>query len=273
MSGLSLMTFNIGSPSAERAHRQLAWLATRHEDVFVLTETRASDGCRHLADAFRTAGWAVVYPKPGPAEYGVMIASRLPIQVDPIGAHLSFLPERVAGVLVSTGMGLVRVLGAYAPTRDATAGRTERKRRWLSEFSRALGANGLTDSGVETVLLGDLNVIEPDHEPSYTTFRWFEYDFYRGLTDKHGLVDAFRHLEPELVEHSWIGRTGDGYRYDHAHCTKKLAAEIEECEYVHEPRTTRLSDHSALSVTFTCLPTSELNTMDPFEAASPPTLF
>ena len=94
-------------------------------------------------------------------------------------------------------MGLVRVLGAYAPTRDATAERTERKRRWLSEFSTALGASGLTDSGVETVLLGDLNVIEPDHEPSYTTFRWFEYDFYRGLTDKHGLVDAYRHMEPD----------------------------------------------------------------------------
>ena len=55
MSGLSMLTLNIGSPSAERAHRQLAWLATRHEDVFVLTETRASDGCRHLADAFRMA--------------------------------------------------------------------------------------------------------------------------------------------------------------------------------------------------------------------------
>jgi exodeoxyribonuclease III len=273
MPGLSLLTFNIGSPSEERAHRQLAWLATRPEDVFVLTETRSSDGCRHLADAFRTAGYAVVYPKPGPTEYGVMIVSRLPVRMDPIAEELSFLPERVAGVLISTGMGLVRVLGVYAPTRDATADRTERKRRWLSELSTALGGAGLTDAGVETVLLGDLNVIEPDHEPSYTTFRWFEYDFYRGLTDRHGLVDAFRHVDPEAVEHSWIGRTGDGYRYDHAHCSKELAADLLECEYVHEPRTTRLSDHSALSVTFACLPNGELNTMDPFEAASPPTLF
>jgi exodeoxyribonuclease III len=273
MSGLSLMTFNIGSPSAERAHRQLAWLATRHEDVFVLTETRQSEGCRHLADAFRTAGYSVVYPKPGPTEYGVMIVSRLPVQLDPIAGNVTFLPERVTGVLVSTALGLVRVIGAYAPTRDATAERTERKRRWLSELSTALGAGGLTESGAETVVMGDLNIIEPDHQPSYTTFRWFEYDFYRGLTDRHGMVDAFRQTEPDLVEHSWIGRTGDGYRYDHAHCTKKLAAEIEECEYVHEPRTIRLSDHSALSLTFSCLPTAELNTMDPFEAASPPTLF
>ncbi|GAB1509395.1 endonuclease/exonuclease/phosphatase family protein [Actinophytocola sp. KF-1] len=273
MSGLSMLTLNIGSPSEERAHRQLAWLATRHEDVLVLTETRTSDGCKHLADAFRTAGYAVLYPKPAPAEYGVMIVSKLPLQADPIGEMLSYLPNRVTGALISTRMGLIRILGTYVPTRDATAEKTERKRRWLSEFSAAMGAAGMTDAGAQTVVLGDLNVVEPDHDPAYTTFRWFEYDFYRGLTDKHGLVDAYRHLNPDRVEHSWIGRTGDGYRYDHAHCSKELAEELVECEYVHEPRSTRLTDHSGLSLRFTVEAGTRLDTYDPFEAASPPTLF
>lgn len=268
-----MLTLNIGGPSSERAHRQLAWLATRHEDVLVLTETRASEGCKHLADAFRTAGYAVLHPKPSPGEYGVMIVSKIPVQADPIGEMLPFLPNRVTGALISTRMGLVRVLGTYVPSRDATADRTERKRRWLSEFSRALGSAGASDAGTQTVLLGDLNVIEPEHDPAYTTFRWFEYDFYRGLTDRHGLVDAYRHLNPDRVEHSWIGRTGDGYRYDHVHCSKELAEELVECEYVHEPRTTRLTDHSGLSVRFTVEVGDRLDTYDPFEAASPPTLF
>jgi exodeoxyribonuclease-3 len=273
MSGLSLLTLNIGSPSEERAHRQLAWLATRHEDVLVLTETRTSDGCRHLADAFRTAGYAVLYPKPAPTDYGVMIVSRLPVQADPIVKTLTYLPNRVTAVMISTQMGLVRVVGTYVPTRDATAEKTERKRRFLSEFTTALTTPGLSEAGTQTVLLGDLNVIEPNHEPEHTSFRWFEYDFYKGLTDKHGLVDAFRHLHPDTVEHSWIGRTGDGYRYDHAHCTKELAEELVECEYVHEPRTTRLTDHSGLSLRFSRGPSSRLDTYDPFEAATPPTLF
>src|SRR5690348_3320131 len=110
MPGLSLLTLNIGSPSEERAHRQLAWLATRHEDVLVLTETRTSDGCKHLADAFRTAGYAVLYPKPAPADYGVMIVSKLPIQADPMAKSLTYLPNRVTGVMISTQTGLVRVL-------------------------------------------------------------------------------------------------------------------------------------------------------------------
>jgi hypothetical protein len=52
----------------------------------------------------------------------------------------------------------------------------------------------------------------------------FEYDFYQQLTNEHGLIDSFRVLHRDSVEHSWVGRTGDGYRYDHAHCTADLAS-------------------------------------------------
>jgi hypothetical protein len=62
MSGLSLITLNIANPSVDRATKQLQWLASRPEQILVLTETKASDGCRHLADSFRTAGYSVTYP-------------------------------------------------------------------------------------------------------------------------------------------------------------------------------------------------------------------
>ncbi|MDO0916745.1 MazG-like family protein [Streptomyces sp. DT2A-34] len=47
-----------------------------------------------------------------------------------------------------------------------------------------------------------------------------------------------------------MGRTGDGYRYDHAHVSGPLAGCLADCRYVHEPRTDedRLTDHSALTV-------------------------
>jgi len=77
ISGLSFLTFNIGNPSEQRAQRQLEWLAGRPEHVLVLTETKASVGCRLLADAFTTAGWHVNFPVPGPGEYGTMILSRV----------------------------------------------------------------------------------------------------------------------------------------------------------------------------------------------------
>ena len=68
--GLSLLTFNIGNPSPERAQRQLAWLARRDEHVLVLTETKASAGCQLLAGAFTAARNHVTCPEPDPGQYG-----------------------------------------------------------------------------------------------------------------------------------------------------------------------------------------------------------
>ncbi|HEV2779227.1 MAG TPA: endonuclease/exonuclease/phosphatase family protein [Actinophytocola sp.] len=270
MPGLSLLTLNIANPSTDRATALLAWLAARPEDVLVLTETKASDGCRLLADAFRAAGCTVIFPGPGPGEYGVMIISKIIADPDSITHTVGYLPTRAVGAMLDTDRGPIRVIGVYVPSRDAGAEKTERKRCWLTEFATALRATG---AGEPTVLLGDLNVLEPDHQPRYRFFAPFEYDFYRSLTDQHGLVDAFRHLHPDRVEHSWVGRTGDGYRYDHIHCSKDLAADLDHCEYLHQPCLARLSDHSALTARLTRCAGTPLLVSDPVEAASPPTLF
>jgi exodeoxyribonuclease III len=82
MSELSLLALNIANPSPERAHRQLIWLASRDEDVLVLTETKDSAGCRLLADAFTTAGYHVTYPIPENGDYGAMIASKVTAHTD-----------------------------------------------------------------------------------------------------------------------------------------------------------------------------------------------
>jgi len=269
-SGLALLTFNIGNPSAERAERQLAWLAGRDEHVLVLTETKASAGCQLLADAFTAAGHAVVYPKPEHGEYGVMIISRVETGPDDFGDRVGYLSARAAAVVLPTPAGLIRVIGAYVPSRDAGVEKTERKRKWLAACNAALSGG---NDHVSTVLLGDLNVLEPDHQPRYPFFAPFEYDFYRSLASEHGLVDAFRRLHPDAVEHSWVGRTGDGYRYDHAFCSRTLQDRIAGCGYVHDPRRGRLSDHSALTVRLAVAPPPPLQTADPVSPTIPGTLF
>jgi len=63
--------------------------------------------------------------------------------------------------------------------------RTERTKRWIEGFHAALDA---TKSSVP-VLLGDLNVLEPGHQPEHRQqFTPFEYSFYRALTVRHGLI-------------------------------------------------------------------------------------
>jgi len=269
-SGLSLLTFNVGNPSEERARRQLGWLAGRDEHVLVLTETKASSGCQLLADAFAAAGYHVTFPVPEPGEYGVMIASRIQAQPDGFGDTIGYLPTRAAATTLPTPDGPVQIIGVYVPSRDAGLEKTERKQKWLAACMAALAAR---DPGLPAVFLGDLNILEPGHRPHYPFFAPFEYDFYRALNAEHGFVDTFRHLHPDAIEHSWVGRTGDGYRYDHAFCSVALAPAVADCRYVHEPRKDRLSDHSALSARLTLTPSAALLVSDPLAAVTPATLF
>jgi exodeoxyribonuclease-3 len=266
---MSLLTLNIANPSPERAERQLSWLAGRGEDVLILTETKDSAGCRLLANAFTTAGYHVTYPVPDNGDYGVMIASKAEARTDDFGSRVGYLPSRAAAIILAAPAGPIHIIGAYAPSRDASAEKTERKRKWLDACLSALTSRPIGSA----VFLGDLNVLEPGHQPHYPFFAPFEYDFYRQLTNSCDLVDAFRAQHPDTVEHSWVGRTGDGYRYDHAHCSPDLADKLLACDYVHQPRIDRLSDHSALSVRLAVDPVEKLITSDPAAAHMPPTLF
>jgi exodeoxyribonuclease-3 len=268
--GLSVLTFNIGNPSPERAQRQLAWLASREEHVLVLTETKASTGCRLLAERFTAAGYQVAYPDPGPAEYGSLILSRVAARPDGFGDKIGYLPARAASVVLPTPGGPVRVIGLYVPSRDASVEKTERKRKWLAACDAALAS---VAAGMPAIVVGDLNVLEPGHQPRYPFFAPFEYDFYQTLTDAHRLTDAFRHRHPDDAEYSWVGRNGDGYRYDHAFCSHSLRDLITDCVYLHEPRHDKLSDHSALTMRLSLVPSDELSVSDPANSAEPQTLF
>jgi exodeoxyribonuclease-3 len=277
---LGLITLNVGAPSLDRARRQLGWLAKRPEDVLVLTETKATPGSQFLADTFTAAGYSVTFPHHDHGDLGIMIISKVATIPDPI--TLDYLPARATGVVIDTSTGPVRVLGAYVPSRDATLDKTERKRRWIGAFRTALQA---TKTTAPAILVGDLNVLEPGHQPEHRQqFAAFEYDFYRALTDRHGLVDAFRYLHPDRVEHSWARRPELGYRYDHAHASLALIPHLTGCDYVHQTRETcpngaRLSDHSGLAVRLALSATAPLLTSDPIAASEPrepehePTLF
>lgn len=268
---LSFLTLNVGAPSVDRAERQLRWLAERPEQVLVLTETKDTAGSRLLAESFAAAGYSVTFPHHEAGELGVMIVSTLATTVDPLGATMGYLPSRAVGVVVATDIGPIRVLGVYAPSRDASLAKTERKQTWIEHFNAALAA---TAADVPLLLLGDLNVVEPGHTPAHHgQFAPFEFAFYTALTEQHALADLFRHLHTDRVEHSWARRPELGYRYDHAHGSRVLVDRLRACEYVHETRTasadgTRLTDHSGLAVRVAITGTAPLLTSRPAAVAA-----
>jgi exodeoxyribonuclease-3 len=244
---LSIMTINIGAASPDRARLLLDWLARRSEDVFILTETSAGPGTAYLLDQFRHAGYAVIKTPDGGGERGSALVSRVQICRDltPEFAGVS-IPCRVsAGVLDTEPK--IAVLGMYVPSRDSIEIKTQRKRHFITSL---VEAHDSLPAGMASRLVigGDYNVIARTHRPLYPGFLPFEFDLIEDFRAR-GLTDAFEATSPEMQAHSWISRTGDGYRYDYLHVGPALCSLIGACDYLQETRQCRLSDHAAHTLT------------------------
>lgn len=137
----------------------------------------------------------------------------------------------------------IHIIGLYVPSRDRSDEKIERKKMFLVETAKHI--NKLKK--MPCIICGDLNILEKDHIPHYSTFFDWEYAFY-DYFNKQSYTDAFRYCYPQKNDYSWVGRTNDGYRYDHCFVTKDIKSNIKDCFYVHETRSRSLTDHSAIVV-------------------------
>ena len=241
-SHLRFFTLNISGPSVERAEHLTEFMLALDLDVVVLTETRSNAGTGCLLAQFADAGYDTHSPLlPSSRERGVAVLSRAASRVTIKSSPFVDLCHRlvVADVGAETPLTLI---AAYVPSRDATQPKLERKRRFLSQMIEVV--QHFAQAG-NVILMGDLNIVGRAHQPRYSAFRSWEYDALEHVLG-HGLVDAYAEMHPGVQAHSWIGRTGNGYRYDYAFVSQPLLADVRACEYLHEPRERGLSDHAAL---------------------------
>ncbi|MDP2910278.1 MAG: endonuclease/exonuclease/phosphatase [bacterium] len=238
----SCFCWNIANPSVKRAEKQADWLSKREEDIFVLTETKNSKGCAFIEDYFKKINYNVIFTKPDGKEYGSMVISKH--QLEPISFYdlNDNLRSRVVSIKVFFNNKFIEIIGTYIPSRDKSPDKVQRKKKFIENLGKSFQ---LFNNYSNRIFCGDFNILEPNHTPHYPFFEKWEYDFYDSLIN-YGLFDSFRHLNPRKKEYSWIGRTGDGYRYDHCFVSKDLLSSIKECYYLHRPRMDRLSDHSAI---------------------------
>jgi exodeoxyribonuclease-3 len=245
-SPLTIFCWNIANPSLKRAEAQAAWLRKQGADALVLTECKNSEGCRFLERYFQAYGYNVIFPRLEDNEHGVFIASRHKIASTGFSDSVDYIRSRVVSVSLRVPQfpRELEIIGVYVPSRDSSNEKTERKKRFVNSLLNCL-RNYTIHSNL--ILCGDLNVLEPSHIPYYSVFQDWEYNFYTALI-KCNMKDAFRYLNPDQQEYSWVGYKGDGYRFDHCFVSADLLPYLQDCYYLHETRTQQLSDHSALIV-------------------------
>jgi len=239
---LSIFCWNIGNPSLERAKKQADWLSNRSEDVFVLTETKGSEGCRYIKDFFEKNRYSVAVQDMDSKDYGTMIISKNSFEKNEFSDLIDFLPSRVVAINLKLVKRKMEIIGLYVPSRNIEIDKVKRKKTFIEKISKAVKNKNLSDF---RIVCGDFNILEPNHFPHYSFFQDWEYKLYTDLV-RLDMIDAFRFLSPEKNEYSWVGRTGDGYRYDHIFVSNNLSNSIKKCFYDHSPREMRLSDHSGM---------------------------
>ena len=159
------------------------------------------------------------------------------IPVTPAGFDPRIAPDVVDLTTSDTTM---RLVGIYGPTNGMTAESSQRRREFQRRFM-----DYLTEINHPALcVVGDLNVVEPDHRPHLPSFADHDYAFYTDLLAL-GLRDAYRELNPAGGDHSWINPRFGNQRLDHTLVSVK-AGEIRTCAYDHTTRSDNLSDHAAL---------------------------
>ena len=247
------MSLNIGNPSIDRAKAQVKWIEEREEDIFILTETKNSEGCNYIENYFFQyeynffslnpgQKYNVYFPKSKTNDLGVMVVSKFPIKnMFSLFDLENRFHTRIVDVDIEYHNKDVHIIGLYVPSRDRTDEKVQRKKMFLIEVAKHI--NMLKKSSC--VICGDLNILEKNHIPHYSTFFDWEYAFYDYFS-KQNFLDAYRYCFPQNNEYSWVGRTNDGYRYDHCFVSNDILPNIKKCFYVHETRNDSLTDHSAI---------------------------
>lgn len=238
---LRLCALNVNSPNPRRAQRIVDWLLATKSNTLVLTEMQPSEGCRHILACLQAEGFTTTCT-PGwtDSRYLAAVATRgvVATPVEPGG-----FDPRIVAVDLTTDETTLRLVGIYGPTNGMTAESSHRRREFqclLLEYLAEINNPALC-------VVGDLNVVEPDHRPHLPAFEDHDYGFYRGLLAL-GLRDAYRELNPAGGDHSWINPRFGGQRLDHT-LVSVGAGEVRTCAYDHTTRSNELSDHAALLTT------------------------
>ncbi|WP_240103257.1 endonuclease [Streptomyces sp. MUM 16J] len=243
-----LLLFNAQHASPERSRRQAAWTAAQEDaDTAVFTEVSSTHGGDALVTALAERGYATVTaPQPPSPDYRTVIACRT-ASARPVQSPVTVTPHRAPATRVTVGGHDIGLLGLYVPSRGPKEQRNVAKRAFQDAVTEALPKLHYAFPDMPVIVAGGLNVIERGHQPPHKVFGAWEYAFYDSFQTA-GLTDAFRRPHPERVAHSWYGRSGNGFRFDHLFVFTPHADRVLACDYHHQAREAGLSDHAVMTL-------------------------
>ena len=255
---MKLVTWNVNSLKV-RLPRVLQFLDEHAPDIVCMQETK-SEAAAFPAGELAQAGYHAVHHSVG-RWAGVAIAARRELElVDPVAGLPGELRDDEARWIEATVGGL-RVASVYVPNgREIGSPTYDEKLAFLDAMAERAAAlrsddTPLVIAGDFNVAPSDLDVYDPEAFIGSTHVTPQERSRVEAIQAAGGLVDAYRQLHPDGVQHTWWDyrqghfHRGLGLRIDLALVSESLKPRLRHCGIERDYRKgTKPSDHAPLAV-------------------------
>ena len=241
---LKILSLNLQSSSRNRAEKQMRWLVSINAQILILTEIRYLKTLEFIIGFLEYYQYNIVFRMSN--SYITIIAVK-DVDYTPLPLNeMNICDSRVTAIRLQHKGRLVNLFGLYAPTCGKDLSKREIKKEFQDNFISAI--KKFDEAKKQSyIFMGDFNVLEPNHVPSYYEFRqWtYFYDFFMSMD----CVDAFRYKRGDVKEYSW-SRGGIKQRLDHAFVSKSVVPDVLDCCYIQDTVAMHLSDHAAILLEF-----------------------
>lgn len=230
MEKLIIGTWNLRHGGGNRIKQILESIVeNNHIDVLILTEFRNNQNKIIIENGLKNQGYKFIGTiDVDPKLNSVLIASKKEFESQQDFPNLETHKQRILKVKI----GKYHIYGCYFPGQEL---KKEVFEFLLSEIKK---------NGIENLIItGDINTGKHFLDENGATFY---HSGYLEKFEENGLIDAWRKIHGEKKEYTWFSNAGNGFRLDHFFIDEKIADEIFNCEYKHNYREKRISDHSMM---------------------------
>lgn len=223
----TILSWNIQQGGGSRIRGIVQALQQQKASVVILSEFRNNEKGVYLRDALLKHGYRYQAVTPAePQENSVLVASTFAF--NSILHHKS--DENFANNIVEAEFEAFSIFGVYLP---------HKKKHKLLNYMQ----NVIESSSKTWIIAGDYNTGINKIDQEGTSF-WYQPEMEAFKTV--GMIDTFRLIHNDAKEYSWYSHQGNGYRYDHTYISEQLSEMVTKCEYLHNWRESKLSDHSPM---------------------------
>jgi exodeoxyribonuclease III len=250
---MQILTYNLNGIRSAMQKGLIDWLATQSFDVLCFQEVKATHDVVDLA-LFEQLGYQYHWHAAEKKGYsGVATFSKIAPDQVVLGCGLS--QYDCEGRILRTDFGELTVLNCYFPSGTSGEVRQSVKMAFLDDFFEYV--QQLRQTRPNLIVVGDYNIAHTErdiHDPvrnKNTTGFLPEERAWMDRWFASGMVDGFRHANPDKTEYSWWSyRAGarannKGWRIDYISVSEPLRDRIQSAGHFREAIH---SDHAGVRV-------------------------